>query len=336
MARVAAAVPRQAGGRGPASSGARGHAGASRPRAGRGVGLGSQGVPSEPVHPCTACPCGAPRPQPAAVPHSPAHPVPAAAPPPGHARARTHLQDSANPAVIPRNHVMVDIIGEAETGNYEPLHRWARHAAATPNKLVGRRAGHMCRAACSAAPWPWFRRACRCCCAAQAVQIRVESGRHGSAGNGRHTDKGNRSIPGLQVMYHCPPWCRYMRALLNPYSSEGLDPSWLEPAPKQVRGGKAVDACPPAWLNVSATGAQPGSAPFPRVCSAASAWSCCPAAVEAAAHWQDLRPCGLGSLAAPRHNSCTFVSRFWSAVSCHPVFSVTLVACRIRCKTRDG
>ena len=29
--------------------------------------------------------------------------------------------------------------------------------------------------------------------------------------------------------------CRYMRALLAPYSSEGLDPAWLEPAPKQVR-----------------------------------------------------------------------------------------------------
>ena len=32
-------------------------------------------------------------------------------------------QDSANPAIIPRNHVMVDIIGEVETGNYEPLHK---------------------------------------------------------------------------------------------------------------------------------------------------------------------------------------------------------------------
>lgn len=30
--------------------------------------------------------------------------------------------------------------------------------------------------------------------------------------------------------------CRYMRALLTPYSSEGLDPAWLEPAPKQVGG----------------------------------------------------------------------------------------------------
>jgi len=27
-----------------------------------------------------------------------------------------------------------------------------------------------------------------------------------------------------------------MRALLTPYSSEGLDPAWLEPAPKQVGG----------------------------------------------------------------------------------------------------
>ncbi|PRW57632.1 seleno O isoform B [Chlorella sorokiniana] len=71
---------------------------------------------------------------------------------------RAAMQDSANPAIIPRNHVMVDIIGEAETGNYEPLHR-------------------------------------------------------------------------------------YMRALLSPYSGEGLDPAWLEPAPKQCRLGVELLSC---------------------------------------------------------------------------------------------
>lgn len=33
-------------------------------------------------------------------------------------------QDGANPAIVPRNHVMVGITAEAEAGNYEPLHRW--------------------------------------------------------------------------------------------------------------------------------------------------------------------------------------------------------------------
>lgn len=35
-------------------------------------------------------------------------------------------QDRANPAVVPRNHVLVGVIGEAEAGNYEPLRRLAR------------------------------------------------------------------------------------------------------------------------------------------------------------------------------------------------------------------
>eukprot|EP00887_Chlorella_sp_A99_P003723 scaffold7.g3723.t1 len=37
---------------------------------------------------------------------------------------RTVEQDAANPAIVPRNHVMVDIIGEVEAGNYEGLHRY--------------------------------------------------------------------------------------------------------------------------------------------------------------------------------------------------------------------
>ena len=36
---------------------------------------------------------------------------------------RAFSQDAVNPAVIPRNHVMGDIIGDAEQGNYESLHR---------------------------------------------------------------------------------------------------------------------------------------------------------------------------------------------------------------------
>lgn len=37
---------------------------------------------------------------------------------------RAAMQDAANPAIIPRNHVMVGIISEAETGNLEPLHKY--------------------------------------------------------------------------------------------------------------------------------------------------------------------------------------------------------------------
>lgn len=36
---------------------------------------------------------------------------------------RKALQDAANPVLVPRNHVMVDIIGRAEAGDYEPLHK---------------------------------------------------------------------------------------------------------------------------------------------------------------------------------------------------------------------
>ncbi|KAL4433856.1 hypothetical protein ABPG75_000297 [Micractinium tetrahymenae] len=71
---------------------------------------------------------------------------------------RAAMQDAANPAIIPRNHVMVNIISEAEVGNYEPLHS-------------------------------------------------------------------------------------YMAALLRPYSGEGLDPAWLEPAPKQCRMGVELLSC---------------------------------------------------------------------------------------------
>ncbi len=42
---------------------------------------------------------------------------------------RAALQDMTNPALVPRNHVLVDIIGEAEQGNYEPLHRWGSPGA---------------------------------------------------------------------------------------------------------------------------------------------------------------------------------------------------------------
>lgn len=44
---------------------------------------------------------------------------------------RQAVQDSVNPAIIPRNHVLVDIIGEAEAGDYEPLHRYLK-ALETP------------------------------------------------------------------------------------------------------------------------------------------------------------------------------------------------------------
>ena len=44
-----------------------------------------------------------------------------------------HKQDAANPALVPRNHVMVGVIGEAEAGNYEPLRR-----SAAAGWLVGR------------------------------------------------------------------------------------------------------------------------------------------------------------------------------------------------------
>ncbi|KAL4419101.1 hypothetical protein ABPG77_010040 [Micractinium sp. CCAP 211/92] len=71
---------------------------------------------------------------------------------------RIALQNAANPAVVPRNHVMVGIISEAEIGNYAPLHS-------------------------------------------------------------------------------------YMAALLKPYSGEGLDPAWLEPAPKKCRLGVELLSC---------------------------------------------------------------------------------------------
>lgn len=71
---------------------------------------------------------------------------------------RVALQNATNPAIIPRNHVMVGIIAEAEVGNYSQLHS-------------------------------------------------------------------------------------YMAALLKPYSSEGLDPAWLEPAPKQCRLGVELLSC---------------------------------------------------------------------------------------------
>lgn len=48
--------------------------------------------------------------------------------------------------------------------------------------------------------------------------------------------------PDSHVLPFFPLVCRYMRALLTPYSSEGLDPAWLEPAPKQVNAG-ARAAC---------------------------------------------------------------------------------------------
>lgn len=44
--------------------------------------------------------------------------APAIPPPP-----RLHAQNATNPAIIPRNHVMVGIIAEAEVGNYSQLHR---------------------------------------------------------------------------------------------------------------------------------------------------------------------------------------------------------------------
>ena len=46
------------------------------------------------------------------------------------------LQDGANPAIIPRNHVMVGIISEAEQGNYQPLHRCAALRAAVGSSCL--------------------------------------------------------------------------------------------------------------------------------------------------------------------------------------------------------
>ena len=71
---------------------------------------------------------------------------------------RKAVQNKANPAIIPRNHVLVGIIGEAEVGNYEPLFK-------------------------------------------------------------------------------------YMEALKKPYTSEGIDPAWVEPGPKQSRMGVELLSC---------------------------------------------------------------------------------------------
>lgn len=71
---------------------------------------------------------------------------------------RIAVQNGANPALIPRNHVLVGIIGEAEVGNYEPLHR-------------------------------------------------------------------------------------FMEAMTSPYTSEGVDPAWMEPGPKQSRLGVELLSC---------------------------------------------------------------------------------------------
>ena len=37
--------------------------------------------------------------------------------------------------------------------------------------------------------------------------------------------------------------CRYMDVLLRPYSSEGVDPSYLEPAPLECRLGVELLSC---------------------------------------------------------------------------------------------
>lgn len=37
---------------------------------------------------------------------------------------RLTVQNNANPAIIPRNHVLVDIISEVEVGNYDPLMKY--------------------------------------------------------------------------------------------------------------------------------------------------------------------------------------------------------------------
>ncbi|GAB4819866.1 hypothetical protein N2152v2_006912 [Parachlorella kessleri] len=71
---------------------------------------------------------------------------------------RQARQDAANPAVVPRNHVLVEVINHAEQGDYAPLHK-------------------------------------------------------------------------------------YMGVLLRPYSSEGVDPSYLEPAPLQCRMGVELLSC---------------------------------------------------------------------------------------------
>ena len=82
------------------------------------------GIGWQPVVPCAARQRGA------SAHNQPLHPIGSVVlPPPCSSLLRISLpslQDAANPAIIPRNHVMVDIIGEAETGNYEPLHRWGR------------------------------------------------------------------------------------------------------------------------------------------------------------------------------------------------------------------
>lgn len=49
---------------------------------------------------------------------------------------RLMVQDRANPAIVPRNHVMVGIINEAEEGNYEPLHKYMK-ALAQPYEEIG-------------------------------------------------------------------------------------------------------------------------------------------------------------------------------------------------------
>lgn len=58
----------------------------------------------------------------------------------GSEEERRGVQDTANPALVPRNHVLVKIISEAEGGNYEPLQRYMA-AMQRPYESAGVEAG---------------------------------------------------------------------------------------------------------------------------------------------------------------------------------------------------
>ena len=118
---------------------------------------------------------------------------------------------------------MVGIISEAEQGNYQPLHR--------------------CDVRCVGCLWQ------QSSCSLLAAELETVWG--GAAQHAAHPwcsrlaahHPGNPS----RLLSFCtarpPPCCRYMAALLQPYSSSGLDPAWLEPAPKRCRMGVELLSC---------------------------------------------------------------------------------------------
>lgn len=162
-------------------------------------------------------------------------------------------QDAANPAIVPRNHVMVGIISEAEVGNYEPLHRCG--AALRPPRRCAQRASH-------GLAWRRAQQAANARASPGVRRWQWEPGPSACSGVGVGSPSNHRLRGRPRACLHprpcwlmsadgAPPWpapaasaCRrYMAALLRPYSGEGLDPAWLEPAPKQCRLGVELLSC---------------------------------------------------------------------------------------------